>query len=165
MKSAVSSLKDFCAQRDLLRGIDEQRRILAESIEVAKGDPGVAGAKGEKGEKGDKGDKPAHQWNGTQLRFEKPDGTWGRFVDLRGPKGRGGGGGGIATAFDPTTLPILDTDPLISDYLVLERDGVAYRVSIQALQTLLGGGTQPGLNDVTVNGEAVVVNGNTVQAT
>ena len=43
---------------------------------------GPRGPQGEKGEKGDKGDKPKHEWEGTKLRFENPDGTWGRFVDL-----------------------------------------------------------------------------------
>lgn len=43
---------------------------------------------GEKGEKGDKGDMPAHEWSGTMLRFEKPDGSWGEFVDLQGADGQ-----------------------------------------------------------------------------
>ena len=34
-----------------------------------------------------KGDTPEHEWNGTQLRFKKADGTWGSFVDLKGLKG------------------------------------------------------------------------------
>ena len=33
---------------------------------------------------GDKGDPPAHEWQGTTLRFENPDGSWGQFVDLMG---------------------------------------------------------------------------------
>src|SRR5690606_3837129 len=36
---------------------------------------------------GPKGDKPAHTWNGTQLRFENPNGTWGTYVDLKGNDG------------------------------------------------------------------------------
>jgi hypothetical protein len=31
-----------------------------------------------------KGDKPAHQWIGTALQIENPDGTWGEAVDLSG---------------------------------------------------------------------------------
>lgn len=60
------------------------------------------GADGKKGEKGEKGDAPDHEWQGTKLRFEKPSGGWGEYVELRGPKGaRGtngapGGGGGDA---------------------------------------------------------------------
>lgn len=40
-----------------------------------------------KGEKGDKGDKPAHEWNGTSLSFENPDGSMGESVNLKGEKG------------------------------------------------------------------------------
>ncbi len=28
---------------------------------------------------------PAHQWDGTSLRFRNPDGSWGAWTDLRGP--------------------------------------------------------------------------------
>lgn len=61
------------------------------------------GADGKKGEKGEKGDAPDHEWQGTKLRFEKPSGGWGEYVELRGPKGArgtngasGGGGGDVA---------------------------------------------------------------------
>lgn len=44
---------------------------------------------------------PYHQWDNTRLRFENPDGSWGKWVDLQGPPGeageqmvvRGGGSG------------------------------------------------------------------------
>lgn len=42
------------------------------------------------GQIGPKGDSPAHQWNGTEIRFENPDGSWGPWVDIGGS-----GGGGI----------------------------------------------------------------------
>lgn len=42
------------------------------------------------GEKGDKGDPPSHQWSGTQLRFENPDGSWGTYTDLKGQDGTNG---------------------------------------------------------------------------
>jgi Siphovirus ReqiPepy6 Gp37-like protein/Collagen triple helix repeat (20 copies) len=60
-----------------------------------KGDVGPQGPQGERGPRGLKGDKPNHQWNGSQLRFEKPDGTWGSYVDLKGPKGDKGDKGDI----------------------------------------------------------------------
>ncbi|WP_299458368.1 hypothetical protein [uncultured Microscilla sp.] len=31
--------------------------------------------------------KPRHEWNGSQLRFENKDGSWGNYVDLKGEKG------------------------------------------------------------------------------
>lgn len=36
---------------------------------------------------GVKGDEPAHEWDGTRLRFQNPDGTWGAYVDLNGDAG------------------------------------------------------------------------------
>src|SRR5699024_9335143 len=45
--------------------------------------------------KGDKGDIPKHQWNNTSLRFEKEDGSWGSYVNLKGTKGDKGDPGSI----------------------------------------------------------------------
>ncbi|MDZ4397983.1 hypothetical protein [Hydrogenophaga sp.] len=72
-----------------------------------QGEPGADGAQGPQGEQGPpgpqgpKGDKPDHQWDGTALKFEKPDGTWGEAVELRGPAGKRGGGGGSAAPAQP----------------------------------------------------------------
>lgn len=52
-----------------------------------KGDTGPQGLKGDQGVKGDKGDKISHQWQGTILKLENPDGTFEAGVDLRGLKG------------------------------------------------------------------------------
>lgn len=54
------------------------------------GDQGIQGIQGERGIQGiqgEKGNKPNHEWNGTNLRFELPDGTWGSYSDLKGAKG------------------------------------------------------------------------------
>lgn len=76
----------------------------------AKPEPPPAGPQGDKGERGEQGEKgigergpigpegppgpmgpmPDHQWQGTSLRFEDPEGGWGKFVDLRGPAGAQG---------------------------------------------------------------------------
>lgn len=42
------------------------------------------------GAKGDTGPMPDHEWKGSKLRFEKPDGTWGEYVDLKGKPGKDG---------------------------------------------------------------------------
>ena len=42
---------------------------------------------------GPPGSVPAHQWNGTQIRFQNPDKTWGNYVDLKGATGPQGPGG------------------------------------------------------------------------
>jgi PKD repeat protein len=60
-----------------------------------KGDRGARGSKGDQGEDGQMGPMPDHQWDGTRLRFEEPDGRWGQFVDLQGPRGHVASGGGI----------------------------------------------------------------------
>lgn len=42
---------------------------------------------GQQGDKGDTGPMPKHDWSGTALRFQNPDGTWGNRVDLKGEPG------------------------------------------------------------------------------
>jgi len=51
------------------------------------GKDGVEGKIGPQGTPGEKGDKPGHQWKGSKLRFERPDGSWGKYVDLQGKDG------------------------------------------------------------------------------
>jgi hypothetical protein len=65
-------------------------------IDGKDGLDGLDGQNGAVGERGEKGDKPDHKWEGTKLAFEKPDGTFGEAVELRGNDGAtyyGGGGG------------------------------------------------------------------------
>lgn len=64
----------------------------------AKGDQGPQGDRGERGPQGERGPRgltgargeigpmPEHEWDGTNLRFEEPDG-WGEWVNLKGEKG------------------------------------------------------------------------------
>lgn len=47
----------------------------------------LTGIKGDKGDPGDIGPRPAHQWSGTSIRFQNPDGTWGAYVNLKGNQG------------------------------------------------------------------------------
>lgn len=42
---------------------------------------------GGEGQKGDTGPMPAHEWSGTSLRFQRPNGSWGERVDLKGEPG------------------------------------------------------------------------------
>ena len=66
------------------------------------GEDGIQGERGEKGEKGDigeKGDVPKHEWRGTMLGFENPDGKITTYVDLKGSGGRGPTGGGNLETF------------------------------------------------------------------
>jgi len=59
------------------------KEVLKEIPSPKRGDRGERGLRGLMGEKGD---KPKHKWDGTKLQFEKPDGKWGKKVDL-GAKG------------------------------------------------------------------------------
>lgn len=57
------------------------------------GDPGPRGERGPKGDRGPEGPAgpaPEHEWKDTALRFKKPDGDWGKLVELKGPPGRAG---------------------------------------------------------------------------
>lgn len=65
-----------------------------------QGEAGAEGKRGPKGAKGDKGNPPKHQIEkraeGDRIRFERPDGTWGGWVELRQivKYVNSGGGGG-----------------------------------------------------------------------
>jgi hypothetical protein len=58
-----------------------------------QGPRGERGPTGPQGEPGEIGPMPDHRWRGTKLKFEKPDGSWGEEVDLKGPKGDKGAPG------------------------------------------------------------------------
>jgi len=65
------------------------------------GERGPQGPRGPAGPEGPIGPMPDHQWDGTKLRFEEPDGRWGKYVDLIGPRGAHGGNGGSGPAGPP----------------------------------------------------------------
>lgn len=54
------------------------------------GSPGRDGRDGAPGRDGADGLPPAHEWQGTKLRFKQPDGQWGKAVDLKGAPGEPG---------------------------------------------------------------------------
>lgn len=138
MTSAVTLLAER-RMRAARAELDAERQVAA--LLKARGAPGP---RGPQGPQGPKGDKPAHEWQGTRLRFENPDGTWGDAIDLRGPKGsrgdRGGAGGGGAGigALSDLPLPVLDTD-----FLVVQRADRLYRVSVLQLKDVFGGEVAP----------------------
>jgi hypothetical protein len=47
-----------------------------------QGEPGPQGPEGMPGATGETGDMPAHQVDGNRVRFERPDGTWGEWIEL-----------------------------------------------------------------------------------
>lgn len=127
--------KDGGAGKDGAPGKDGKQGETGPADKVGKdGKPGKDGAKG------GKGDKPAHEWIGSGLRFEKPDGTWGETVDLRGQKGahgsRGGGGGCAPAGFDIDALPAA-SDELPTEFLALQV-GTWAKVTYTQMQNLAG---------------------------
>lgn len=103
------------------------------------------------------GPRPDHQWDGTRLRFEEPDGRWGKWVDLVGPRGAQGSGGGVRPFTPATVNPATDEVP--TGFLVEQSGQWAMATLDQMLYWL--GGTGPSIN-VTVNGEDVTVGGELV---
>lgn len=81
-----------------------------------RGEHGTPGAKGDKGDKGDQGEvgpRPAHKWEGTRLSFEKPNGQFGRSVNLQGPgggRGPSGSGGGKSANPGFSSIALVGTD-------------------------------------------------------
>jgi hypothetical protein len=60
---------------------------------------------GQQGDQGPRGPMPSHRWDGAKLQFERPDGTWGDAVDLRGPAGiNAGSGGSISRGYSKRTI-------------------------------------------------------------
>jgi hypothetical protein len=69
------------------------------SYDLTIGEVGPVGPQGPQGERGDQGDPgdpgpvgprgpaPGHEWEGTSVRFQNPDGSWGGFTDFKGPPG------------------------------------------------------------------------------
>ena len=126
------------------------------------GAPGRNGKDAIDGKPGEKGDKPAHEWIGTGLRFEKSDGTWGKTVDLRGQKGASGGGGSRGGTFDRASLPAASNE-LPTEFLIKQAD-TWVRATYAQMRGWFPTGALP-VNTTTVNGAAVTVNGEFVTVT
>jgi len=70
-----------------------------------QGRAGDVGPVGPPGAKGDPGPVPRHKWEGTRLSIEKPNGEFGRSVNLQGPGGgRGASGKGASQAYAAMVL-------------------------------------------------------------
>lgn len=84
-------------------------------LKGAKGIEGNTGPQGERGIKGDTGPAPHHEWMGFKLRFQNPDGSWGKYTDLKGPRGnQGDGSGPLFDGFDHGNLFVIENNYLTS---------------------------------------------------
>lgn len=123
-------------------GKDGERGLLGavgpEGPEGKPGPQGKPGRDGADGRDGERGPPPEHQWDGTRLRFRRPDGSWGPWVDLKGPGGQvffGGGSFNINGAFNG--LPLADgTTP---DYFLVHQASGWKRATLAQMIDWLGG--------------------------
>lgn len=92
-----------------------------------QGDPGPQGEPGSQGSAGATGPvgPPAHEWSGTELRFQNPDGSWGDYSDLQGPG-----------AGDPPPTPEVLKDGY--SFMVADGSTVSVMLSLQAGDRLVG---------------------------
>lgn len=81
-----------------------------------EGPRGLRGLPGEPGPEGIPGSSPDYQWRGQEIRFKKPDGSWGKWVNLKGEDGKRGptGLGMAGPAGPPYELEEVDADPSVS---------------------------------------------------
>jgi len=141
----------------------ERERFLAS----AKGDTGPKGERGLPGAPGAPGRVPAHEWKGHSLRFEQVDGSWGRYVDLRGPEGKDGlpgkagrivvvarGGG----ATDVDTLAA-GTESVQPSGVVVFQGGRAVNLPWQSFLALTGSGDEAFSRRVDFLGDTVIFRG------
>ena len=127
--SAVGNILALVTRQKLAEAEAAAFRARREALIAAA--RGEAGSPGTPGEPGAPGRAPKHQWQGTRLRFQNPDNTWGEWVELRGEPGKtrvSGGWGSATSAFDPTTLPQALDDPKPAELLV-QQNGTWARAS------------------------------------
>lgn len=156
--------KDGIAGKDGKDGIDgkdgKDGRDGVDGKDGADGQDGVDGRDGVDGKdgkdgragydglsiKGDKGDIPKHEWQGTKLKFELPDGKWGKAVDLAGRDGVGRFLGGSTGVQRLTSA---------GNTVQITQDGTTFN-----LETSGGGG---GITEITsLDGSLVVTQDGTV---
>lgn len=108
----------------------------------AKGDTGLTGVTGPKG---DKGDKPIHQWSGTSLRFENPNGTFGTYVNLKGDKGDQGDQGVMGPPGSSQSYVLFEREFFSSEgqTTFAWNDGYTFPVGINAVELYINGDRQP----------------------
>ena len=76
----------------------------------------LSGVKGETGDTGPTGPMPDHQWSGTSLQFEVPEGGYGDLVDLKGEKGDNADDADINNTSTLGSLDGLTNQKVINEY-------------------------------------------------
>lgn len=98
--------------------------------EGPRGAPGPKGDEGPEGEEGEAGPPPEHEWRGTRIRFRHPDGSWGKWVELKGQTTVVSGGGAISIG------PALD-EPL-PEGIIVKQEGRLRVATFEQLAMWLG---------------------------
>ena len=142
------------AGKDGRDGVDGKDGVGIRGERGAAGPRGPAGPRGEPGrdgvdgKDGERGPAPDHQWKSTKLRFQKPDGTWGKYVDLKGERGASGaGGGGWSTssgasggepgpAWSPDELA--EATDTVPDEFIVQQNGQWVRATYAQVAAWLG---------------------------
>ena len=123
-----------------------------------RGPVGTPGKDGIDGADGERGPMPDHQWKGTQLRFQKPDGGWGKYTDLKGERGPAGATGvaiGGSGGWSPNGLPAASGDT--PDGFLVRQGGTWAVATYDQMATWLGG-SGPVITDavLTEDGDMLV---------
>lgn len=101
----AQAMADVPRPRDGKDGLDADPALVRAEVARAVGAMALrSGERGPRGAAGEIGPMPRHEWRGTELRFEEAPGEWGPFVNLRGPRGQSGGGGGITEVAAPAPV-------------------------------------------------------------
>jgi hypothetical protein len=94
LKKVVDSIVKW-REKEMTRELDEEIAAAHERADDAhlaidEIRAALKTIKAQQGKPGKPGRMPDHEWDGTRIRFELPDGEWGEWVDLIGPAGGGG---------------------------------------------------------------------------
>jgi hypothetical protein len=100
------------------------------------GPKGPKGPPGLDGPQGIPGNSPEYQWRGTEIRFKKPDNTWGKWTDLRGPDGKQGKTGlGMMGPQGPAyELPYIEVDPTVvaGDFVYVFSSDLCKKITVNS---------------------------------
>jgi len=138
---------------DISNAIDIRGAI---GLQGLQGPEGPQGAQGPMGPQGPVGPTPDHEWDDTQLRFQKPDGTWGDYVDLQGQPGSSN----IITG--NLTLKVPSEYETIQAALAFLDDKMIAKSAVVAIQ--VADGTYSNYNTINANhpnGKKIHIIGNT----
>lgn len=142
-----------------------------------RGDRGPQGMQGPRGPQGIQGLSPEHRWNGPNLQFRNPDGSWGNEEDLTGPmgptgpQGQDGPRGETGDSYEPNEVGLFadrgnfDNSPKGFGYFATDFDfGAAFGKDVEELFIATQGQTEFNLPEpIPTNSKVLVFIGNSYQ--